>query len=46
MNAGGLKFAQAVSGEENAYNALYQSLALYERNFTQTAGGPVSTARK
>jgi hypothetical protein len=46
MNAGGMKFAPAGPGEENAYNAMYQALGLYERNLAQTAGGPVSTARK
>jgi hypothetical protein len=46
MNAQGLRFAPAVSGEESAYNALYQSLVVYEGNLAQMEGRAGPTAKK
>ena len=38
MNARGLRFAPAVTGDEESYNSLYQALVVYEVNLAQTQG--------
>jgi hypothetical protein len=38
VNNRGLRFAPAVSGDEEAYNSLYQALVVYEVNLAQTQG--------
>jgi hypothetical protein len=45
MNARGLRFAPAVIGGEEAYNALYQVMVVYEVNLAQSHGQTKTASR-
>ena len=46
MNTRGLRFAPALSGDEESYNSLYQAMVVYEVNLAQAYGGTLKTASR